>query len=73
MFITDDVPVKDLGGRPTLLLGGSHDPIIPADSLPQIAQQLDKRGAHVTVKTVQAFHGLVQDDIFLARQWLNRG
>lgn len=70
MFITDDIPVKDLGGRPILLLGGSQDPIIPADNLPQVAQQLGKRGAHVTVKTVQASHGLVQDDIGLARQWL---
>jgi phospholipase/carboxylesterase len=70
MFITDDVPVKDLGGRPILLLGGSHDPIIPADNLPQVAQQLGKRGAHVTVKSVQASHGLVQDDIVLAREWL---
>jgi phospholipase/carboxylesterase len=70
MFITDDVPVKDLGGRPILLLGGSHDPIIPADNLPQVAQQLGKRGAHVTVKSVQASHGLLQDDIVLAREWL---
>jgi phospholipase/carboxylesterase len=70
MFITDDVPVKDLGGRPILLLGGSHDLIIPPDGLPQVAHQLGKRGAHVTVKTVQASHGLVQDDIVLARQWL---
>jgi phospholipase/carboxylesterase len=73
MFVTDDIPAKDLGGRPILLLGGSHDPIIPADDLPQVAQQLDKRGAHVTVKTVQASHGLVQEDIILARRWLNRG
>jgi phospholipase/carboxylesterase len=70
MFVTDDDPAKDLGGRQILLLGGTHDPITPAEDLPQIAQQLEKRGAHVTVKTVQASHGLVQDDIILARQWL---
>jgi len=73
MFITDDIPEHDLGGRPILLLGGSHDPIIPADDLPQVAQQLGKRGAHVTAKTVQASHGLVQNDIILARQWLANG
>jgi phospholipase/carboxylesterase len=70
MFVTDDVPIKDLDGRSILLLGGTRDPIIPAVDLPQIAQQLDKRGAHVTAKTVQASHGLVEDDIILARQWL---
>jgi phospholipase/carboxylesterase len=70
MFVTDDVPVKDLGGRPILLLGGTHDPITPAEDLPRIAQQLEKRGAHVTIKRVQAFHGLVQDDLVMAWQWL---
>jgi phospholipase/carboxylesterase len=70
MFVTDDVPAKDLAGRPILLLGGTHDPITPAEDLLQIAQQLEKRGAHVTIKRVQAFHGLVQDDLVLARQWL---
>jgi phospholipase/carboxylesterase len=70
MFITDDIPASELAGRPILLLGGSHDPIIPAGDLPQVAQQLSKRGAHVTVKTVQASHGLVGNDITLARQWL---
>ena len=70
MFIADDIPVKDLSGRPILVLGGSHDPITPAEDLPQITQQLEKRGSRVTVKTVQASHGLVEDDIVLARQWL---
>jgi phospholipase/carboxylesterase len=72
MFVTDEDPAKDLGGRPILLLGGSHDPITPPEDLPNVARQFEKRGAHVTVKTVQASHGLVQDDIVLARQWLNR-
>jgi phospholipase/carboxylesterase len=69
-FITDDVPVKDLTGRPVLLLGGSHDPITPPEELPRIAQQLQKRGASVTVRTVQASHGLVQDDVTIAQRWL---
>jgi phospholipase/carboxylesterase len=70
MFITDDIPAKDLGGRPVLLLGGSHDPIIPADDLPRVARQLGKHGAQVTVKTVPGSHGLVENDIILIRQWL---
>ena len=70
MFITDDVPMRDLAGRPVLLLGGIHDPITPPDDLPRIAQQLQKRGAHVTVKTVQASHGLIREDIIIAQRWL---
>jgi phospholipase/carboxylesterase len=70
MFITDDVPMKDLAGRPVLLLGGIHDPITPPDDLPRIALQLQERGASVTVKTVQASHGLTRDDIIIAQHWL---
>jgi phospholipase/carboxylesterase len=70
MFITGDVPMKDLSGRPVLLLGGIHDPITPPDDLPRITQQLQQRGAHVTVKTVQASHGLTRDDIIIAQHWL---
>jgi phospholipase/carboxylesterase len=70
MFITGDVPMKDLAGRPVLLLGGIHDPITPPDDLPRITQQLQQRGAHVTVKTVQASHGLTRDDIIIAQHWL---
>ena len=70
MFIADDIPMNDLNGRAVLVLGGSHDPITPAEDLPHIAQQLEKRGSRVTVKTVQASHGLVEDDFVLARQWL---
>jgi phospholipase/carboxylesterase len=70
MFITGDVPMKDLSGRPVLLLGGIHDPITPPDDLPRITQQLQQRGAHVTLKTVQASHGLTRDDIIIAQHWL---
>lgn len=70
MFVTDDVPMQDLTGRPVLLLGGNHDPIIPPEDLSLIAQQLEKRGAQVTVKRTHASHGLVQDDVINAQRWL---
>jgi predicted esterase len=70
MFITDDVPVKDLSGRSVLLLGGESDPIMAPEDLPQIAELLQKRSASVTVKTVKGSHGLVPEDINAARHWL---
>jgi phospholipase/carboxylesterase len=70
MFVTDDVPAKDLGGRPILLLGGSLDPIAPPGGLPRIAQQFERRGAQVTIKAVPGSHGLVANDVLMARQWL---
>jgi phospholipase/carboxylesterase len=70
MFITDDVPVKDLSGRPVLLLGGDSDPITVPEDLPRIAELLQKRSASVTVKAVKGSHGLVSDDIIAAQRWL---
>ena len=70
MFITDDVPVIDLSGRPVLLLGGDRDPIMTPEDLPRIAELLQKRSASVTFKAVNGSHGLVADDIVLAQHWL---
>jgi phospholipase/carboxylesterase len=71
MYITDDVPAKELSGKPILLVGGNYDPITPPEDLPRIAQQLGERGAQVIGKTVPASHGLVQADIVLAQRWLS--
>ena len=70
MFITDDVPVKDLSARPVLLLGGDSDPIMAPENLPRIAELLQKRSASVTVKAVKGSHGLVPEDIVAAQRWL---
>jgi predicted esterase len=70
MFVTDDIPVNDLTGRRILLLAGDQDPIMSPDDPQRIAQQLQRRGANVTVKILLASHGLVQDDIIETRAWL---
>jgi phospholipase/carboxylesterase len=70
MFITDDVPVKDLSGHPVLLLGGDSDPIAAPEDLPRIAELLQERSASVTVKAVKGSHGLVPGDIIAAQRWL---
>jgi phospholipase/carboxylesterase len=69
MFVTDDIPANDLSGRRILLLAGDHDPIMPPGDPQRIAQQLNRRGANVTVKILHASHSLVQDDIIQARAW----
>jgi predicted esterase len=53
-----------------LLLAGDQDPIMSPDDPQRIAQQLQRRGANVTVKILLASHGLVQDDIIETRAWL---
>jgi phospholipase/carboxylesterase len=70
MFVTDDIPARDLQGHRTLLLAGDRDPFISPDDPQRIAQQLRRRGADVTGKVIRASHGLVPDDITEARAWL---
>jgi phospholipase/carboxylesterase len=71
MFITEAVPANELRRHQVLLLAGEHDPITPLGDARRIADQLKGRGAEVTVKIVPASHGLIQDDIRHARNWLN--
>lgn len=70
MFITDDVPPNDLTGHSVLLVQGDRDPITPPGNAEDIAQQLQRRGAHVTIKIIHGSHGLVQDDVIFAQNWL---
>jgi phospholipase/carboxylesterase len=72
MFVTDNVPTNDLSGRRVLLLAGDQGAIASPVDVQRVSEQLGRRGAEVTVKTVRASHGLVQDDIIQARDWLKR-
>jgi phospholipase/carboxylesterase len=72
MFVTDDVPVSDLQGHRILLIAGDRDPVMSPGDPQRIAQQLERRGAEVTVKMLHASHGLVPDDLIEARAWLGR-
>jgi phospholipase/carboxylesterase len=70
MFVTDDVPARDLQGYRILLLAGDRDPFMSPDDPQRIAEQLKRRAADVAVKVFRASHGLVPDDIREARAWL---
>ena len=69
MFVTEKVARIDLTGRRILLVAGQHDPIVEPGDAERIKDQLEQRGASVTMKIVRASHGLVQDDIIQARAW----
>jgi predicted esterase len=70
MFVTDDVPARDLQGYRILLLAGDRDPFMSPDDPQRIAEQLKRRAADVAVKVFRASHGLVPDDITETRAWL---
>ncbi len=65
-------PAADLTGKQVLISAGSHDPIIPAENAQQLATLLRDRGATVDLQIQQASHGLVPEDLQLAKEFLAR-
>lgn len=60
----------DLSGRRVLILAGAYDPIVPAASTTRLATLLRSAGAEVTEHRLPADHGLTNEDLVLAREWL---
>ena len=62
-----------LSGRHVLLLNGAHDPIVPRDHPPRLAELLREGGATVEIQVHgDAGHGLTPHDLTLARAFLSR-
>jgi phospholipase/carboxylesterase len=51
---------------------GTDDPIIPTSESRRLAELLRSAGTDVTIRFVRAGHGLVNDDITTARDWLEK-
>lgn len=62
--------VAPLHAKPILLLAGQRDPIVPAENVAQLAEMFRQAGAEVTLKTLRAGHGLTQEDVEFAQEWL---
>jgi len=60
----------NLTGRPVFMGTGQHDPIIPLESAERLAGMLKQYGADVTMKVVNAGHGLAKAEVEGARGWL---
>ena len=62
----------DLKGRSALILSGEADPIVPRDQPEQLARMLRAGGATVDLKWQRAGHGLTQEDLRDAHEWLSQ-
>jgi predicted esterase len=51
---------------------GTDDPIIPTSESRRLAELLRSAGTDVTIRFARAGHGLVNDDITTARDWLEK-
>ena len=49
---------------------GDQDPIVPASETKGLAELLRQAGADVTIRFAKAGHGLTNDDLEAARDWL---
>ncbi len=53
-----------------LLLAGTYDELIPVDRAGLLAALLGEAGADVTYEMLHAGHGLTDEDLALAAEWL---
>jgi len=63
-------PLPGLTNKPVLLLLGTNDTMIPAASSQRLAAVLQAAGAQLVTKTLPARHNLTQDDLIIAKNWL---
>jgi phospholipase/carboxylesterase len=72
MLPFDPRPLPDLGGIPVLLIVGTYDELIPVDRAGLLAALLGEAGADVSYEVLHAGHGLTEQDLSLATEWLAR-
>jgi phospholipase/carboxylesterase len=72
MLPFDPRPLPDLGGMPVLLIAATHDELIPVERAGLLAALLGEAGADVTYEVLPVDHGLTQEDVALAAEWLVR-
>lgn len=65
-------PMTDLSDKTVLMLSGAADPIVPAENSARLAQMLISAGADVEHEVLQVGHGLIQQDIQLAKVFFER-
>jgi phospholipase/carboxylesterase len=72
MLPFEPAPMPKLTGKPVLLLSGSSDQMIPAASTKRLVEVLQTAGANLAYKTLPTGHGLTQNDLVIAAQWLSK-
>ena len=69
-LVPDRLP--DLSSVRVWFGAGDQDPIIPASEPQRLVELLRRAGADVTIRFFNAGHGLTNDDVITARDWLDR-
>jgi len=69
-LIPDALP--ELSSGRVWIGAGDQDPIVPASETKRLGELLRRAGADVTIRFFNAGHGLTNDDVVTARDWLKR-
>ncbi len=68
--ISQDFSFPDLSGKPVLIISGLQDARRQPQHAPELEAQLRKGGAEVSHHTLEAGHGLEEDDARVAAAWM---
>ena len=63
MVVLEPAQLPDLSGKHVSLLSGRHDPIVPVDHPPRLADMFRRAGARVDLHWLEAGHQLTQADL----------
>ncbi|OAN39815.1 hypothetical protein A6A03_19495 [Chloroflexus islandicus] len=66
-------PLPDLAGVPVLVVAGKYDGLVTTAETERLAGLLQTAGATVTLAMLEQGHQLSQEDIRIAREWLQAG
>jgi len=69
-LIPDALP--ELSSGHVWIGAGDQDPIVPASETKRLGELLRRAGADVTIRFFNAGHGLTNDDVVTARDWLEK-
>jgi predicted esterase len=69
-LVPDKVP--DLSSVRVWIGAGDQDPIVPTSETKDLVELLRRAGADVTIRFAKAGHGLTNDDLVAARDWLEK-
>ena len=64
--------LPDLSSGRVWIGAGDQDPIIPPSEVQRLVELLRHAGANVTIRFFNAGHGLTNDDVVTARDWLEK-
>lgn len=71
MVVLEPKSLPKLNGKRILISSGQHDPIVPVDHPPRLANRFREAGADVTMNFHAGGHGLIQADFTAAKRFLH--